>query len=121
MVLNCGIGEDSWESPGLQGDPTSQSKENQSWVLMGKTDAKAETPKLWPPVVKNWLTGKYPEAGKDRSQEEKGQQRTRWLDGITDSMDMSLGKLQEMVKDREPLSPWGCKESDITEWLNNNK
>ena len=41
-----------------------------------------------------------------------------WLDGITDSMDMSLGKLQEMVKDREPLSPWGCKESDITEWLN---
>ena len=60
---------------------------------------------------------------KDWRQEEIGRQRTRWLDGITDSMDMNLSKLQEMVKDREDAfcSPRGCKESDMIEWLNNNK
>ena len=51
-----------------------------------------------------------------------GRQRMRWLDGITESMDMSLSKLQEIVKDRKPgmCSPWGHKESDMTEQLNNN-
>ena len=65
MLLNCGIGEDSWESFGLQGDPMSQSKRNQSWIFFGRTDAEAETPILWPLDVKNWLTGKDPDAGKD--------------------------------------------------------
>ena len=65
-------------------------KGNQSWMFIERIDAEAETPILWPPDVKNWLIGKDPDAGKDWRREEKGWQRMRWLDGITDWMDMSL-------------------------------
>ena len=54
MLLNCGVGEDSWESLGLQGDPTSPSQGDQPWDFFGRNDAKAETPVLWPPHVKSW-------------------------------------------------------------------
>ena len=68
----CGVGEDSWESLGLQGDRTSPSKGDQSWVFIGRTDVEAETPILWPPHGKNWIIWKDPDAGKNWMQEAKG-------------------------------------------------
>ena len=72
MHLNCGVGEDSWESLGLQGDPTSPFWRRSVLVFFERNDAKAETPILWPPHAKNWLIGTDPDAGRDWGQEEKG-------------------------------------------------
>ena len=65
-------------------------KGNQSWIFIGRTDAEAETPILWPPDVKNWPIRKDPDAGKDWRWEEKGTTEVRWLESITDSMYMSV-------------------------------
>ena len=95
-------------------------KGNQSWIFIGGTDAEAETPILWSPEVKNQLTGKDPDAGKDRKQE-KGMiedEMVGWhhqLDGQEFEQALGVGDGQGSLA---CCSLWGCKESNITEWLN---
>ena len=92
-------------------------KGNQLWIFIGRTDAEAEAPILWPPDVKGWLTGKDPDAGKIEGRRIRGQQGMRWVDSITDSMDMNLNKLQEMVKNR---GAWCAAVHEVTKnwtWL----
>ena len=121
MLLNCGVGEHSWESLGLQGDQPVHSKGDQSWVFLGRSDAKAETPVLWPPHVKSWLIGKDSDAGRDRGQEEKGRtedEMAGWhhqLKGCEFEWTPGVGDGQGGVA---CCDSWGRKESDTTERLN---
>ena len=72
MHLNCGVREDSWDSLGLQEIQPVHPKGNRSCIVIGRTDAEAETPILWLPDTKNWFIWKYPDAGQDRRWEEEG-------------------------------------------------
>ena len=94
-------------------------KWNQSWIFIERTDAEVETPILWPLDAKNWLNGKDPNSGKGRRR--RGQQRMRWLDDITDLMDINFEQDPGVGDGQGSLAccnPWGHKESDTTERLN---
>jgi len=120
MLLNCGVGEDSWESLGLQGDPTSQSYKSVLGVHW-KDWSWVEIPILWPPDVKRWLIWKDPDAGKDWGQEEKGttgDEMVGWhhqLNGHELGWTLGVGDGQGGLA---CCGSWGQKESDTTERLN---
>ena len=122
-ALNCGAGKDSWKSLGQQGDQTSQSKGNQSWIFIGRADAEAETPIFWSSDVNSWLIGKVPDAGKDWGQKEKMASEDEmagwhhWWNG--NELGQTLGDF-EGQGGLACCSPWGRKEFDMTEWLNNS-
>ena len=101
--------------------PQSHPKGNQSWIFIGRTDAEAESPILWPSDTKNWLIGKDPDAGKDWRQEEKGTTEDEMVgwhhqpDGHEFEQALGVGNGQGSLA---WCSLWGRKELDMTEWLN---
>ena len=96
-------------------------KGDQFWIFIGRTDAKAEAPILWPLDMKNWLIWKDPDAGKDWRQEEKGMAEGEmlrwhpWFDGHEFEQALGIGDGQGSLA---WCSPWSRKELDVTEWLN---
>ena len=120
MLLNCGVGEDSWESLGQQEIQPVHPKGDQSWICAGRNDVEAETPILWPSDAKNWLIGKDPIVRKSWRQKEKGaaeDEMVGWhhrLDGHEFEQVLEVGNGQGSL---ECCRQWSCKELDTPQWL----
>ena len=121
MLLNCGDGEDSWESLGCKEIQPVHSEGDQPWDFFGRNYAKAETLVLWLPHAKSWLIGKDSDTGRDWGQEEKETTEDEmagwhhWLDGHESEWTPGVGDGQGGLA---CCDSWGCKESDMTEWQN---
>ena len=116
MLLNCGVGEDTWESIGQQGDWSIQSYLF-IYLFIGRTDAEAEAPVVWPPDAKSWLTEKEADAGKEWGQEEKGVTEDKiigwhhWLN--RHEFEQTPGDSEGHIS-LACCSSWGCRKPDMT-------
>ena len=121
MLLNYGVGEDSWEFWDCKEIQPVHPKGDQSWVFTGRTDAEAETPILWPPHAKSLLIGKDPDAGRDWWQEKEGMTEDEipgwhhWFDGHESEWTPGVGDGQGSLV---CCYSWGHKESDTNEGVN---
>ena len=120
MLLNCGVVEDSWSPLDCKEIQPVHSKGDKSWVFFGRTDAKAETPILWPLYVKSWLIGKDFDAGRDWVQEEKGTTEDEmagrhhrldghefgWTPGVGDGQGAWHAAVHGVAKSRTRLNDW---------------
>ena len=121
MLLHCGVGEDSWESLGLQGDTTSPFWRRSALGFLWKEWCWSWNSILWPHHVKSWLIGKDSDAGRDWGQEEKGTTEDEmagwhhWLNGCEFEWTLGVGDGQGGLA---CCNSWGRKELDTTEGLN---
>ena len=120
MLLNCSIGEDSWEPLGLKGYQTSHPKGNQPWIFNGSINAEAEAPILWSPNTKNCIIGKDPDTGKDWRQEKETteDEMVGWYHRLDErEFEQTLG-VGDGQRSLAYCSPWDPKELDMIEQLN---